>query len=147
MADIPQVKVLLQEDDRVETLWATPVGRDLYRLDNSPSWAYGISWNDVVEAHLDGEGALRMKRVAEKAGHRTVRVFFPRDEVDSFEAKLILQGVTELGATYEGMNPTYLAIDVPPGVELTAVAQFLSERGVQWEHADPTSADLPPAES
>jgi hypothetical protein len=32
------VKVLLQEDEFVETLWADPVGTDLYRLDNSPFW-------------------------------------------------------------------------------------------------------------
>jgi len=37
------------------------------------------------------------------------------------------------------------AIDIPPGVELMAVAGYLTQRGVQWEHADPRYAELYPA--
>jgi len=80
--DSSAVKVLLQEDENVETLWANRVGPDLYRLDNSPFWAYGVSWRDVVEAHPDPDGMLRMSRVVEKSGHRTVRVIF-EPSVDS----------------------------------------------------------------
>jgi hypothetical protein len=42
------------------------------------------------------------------------------------------------------MNPTYLAIDIPPGVEFMAVVKYLTARGVQWEHADPRYCDLYP---
>src|SRR5215471_9708262 len=112
------VKVLLRDGENVETLWAERVGPDLYRLDNSPFWAYGVSWLDVVEAHPDAGGQLVMSRVATKAGHRTVRVFFDSGVDRSPEAKAVLGGVVALGASYEGMNPRYLAIDVPPGVDL-----------------------------
>lgn len=142
--DRAAVKVLLQEDEYVETLWADPVGPHLYRLDNSPFWAYGVSWRDVVEAHVDDAGQLRMTRVAEKSGHRTLRVSFDRGADESAEAKGVLDGLVALGATYEGMSPRYLAIDVPPGVELMAVARLLTERDVQWEHADPRYSDLYP---
>ncbi|HEX6050934.1 MAG TPA: DUF4265 domain-containing protein [Gemmatimonadaceae bacterium] len=54
------VKVLLRDGENVETLWADRVGPDLYRLDNSPFWAYGVSWLDVVEAHPDADGVLVM---------------------------------------------------------------------------------------
>lgn len=37
-----------------------------------------------------------------------------------------------------------LAVAIPPEVDLTAVAQYLTERGVQWEHADPRYSDLYP---
>ena len=58
-----KVKVLLREEEYVETLWADRVGPDRYRLDNSPFWAYGVSWRDVVEAHMDEGGQLAFTRV------------------------------------------------------------------------------------
>ena len=33
-----------------ETMWAEPLGNDLYRLQNSPFAAYGFSYLDVVKA-------------------------------------------------------------------------------------------------
>jgi hypothetical protein len=142
VSGVEMVKVLLQVDDRVETLWATPVSPGLYRLDNSPFWASGVSWNDVVEAQPDPDGMLRMARVAEKSGHRTIRVYFPREQADSSDAKAALQHLNDLGATYEGMNPTYIAVDIPPGVQLAPITGFLTEKEIQWEHADPTHDQL-----
>jgi len=144
LMDSSAVKVVLREGEYVETLWAERVGPDLYRLENSPFWAYGVSWLDVVEAHPDADGQLVMSRVAEKAGHRTVRVFFDSDADESPAAKAVLDGVVALGASYEGMNPRYLAIDVPPGVDLMRVARYLTQHDVQWEHADPRYSDLYP---
>jgi hypothetical protein len=66
-----KVKVLLREEEYVETVWAEQVGPDHYRLDNSPFWAYGVSWRDVVEAHMDEGGQLGFTRIVEKSGHRT----------------------------------------------------------------------------
>ena len=142
MAEGESVRVLLQEDDRVETLWATQVGLGLYRLDNSPFWAYGVSWNDVVEARADPDGMLRMVKIAAKSGHRTVRIHFPADEAQSYEAKATLRELNELGATYEGMNATYIAIDIPPQIDLSTIADFLTAKGIQWEHADPPYEQL-----
>ena len=144
--DASAVKVLLQEGEYVETLWADPLGSDLYRLDNSPFWAYGVSWRDVVEAHPDPDGMLRMTRVAEKSGHRTIRVILKPGVDESPEAQAVMDGIRELGASYEGVNPTYLAIDTPPGVELMAVKSYLEERGVQWEPAGPRYSDICPVE-
>lgn len=45
------------------------------------------------------------------------------------------------------MTRRYLAVDIPPEVDLMAVAQYLTERGVQWEHADPRYSDLYPNSS
>jgi hypothetical protein len=138
------VKVLLREGEYVETLWAERVGTDLYRLDNSPFWAYGVSWLDVVEAHPDTDGQLVMSRVVTKAGHRTVRVMFDAGVDESRKAKAVIDGIVALGASYEGMNPRYLAIDVPPGVDLMRVAHYLTEHAVEWEHADPRYSELYP---
>jgi hypothetical protein len=144
--DSSGVKVLLREGEYVETLWAERVGADLYRLDNSPFWAYGVSWLDVVEAHPDPDGQLVMSRIVTKAGHRTVRVILEAGVDESPKAKAIIDGVVALGCSYEGMNPRYLAVDLPPGVDLMRVAHYLTHHGVQWEHADPRYSDLHPDE-
>ena len=140
-------KVLLQEGENVETLWAEKVGPNLYRLDNSPWYAYGVSWLDVVEAHPDAAGQLVMSRVAEKSGHRTIRVIFESSVEDSPNAQEVLHGAVALGVTYEGSNGRYMAIDIPPGIDLMVVGRYFSQHAVQWEHADPTYAQLHSGES
>jgi hypothetical protein len=138
------VKVLLQEGEYVETLWAERVGPDLYRLDNYPWYAYGVSWKDIVEAHPDADGMLVMSRVAEKSGHRTIRVIFKEKVADATADQLILDGAVALGASYEGSNDRYLAIDIPPGIDLMRICRYFTEHGVEWEHADPTYESLYP---
>ena len=139
-----RVKVVLQTDDRIETLWADPEGPGRYQLDNTPFWAYGISWRDVVEVAPDPDGTLRCVRVVAKSGHRTVRCMFdPGIEADPAQ-RAIIDGVVALGCTFEGLNPRYITIDLPPAADLTAVAAYLTAQGVTWEHADPPYDKLYP---
>ncbi len=51
----PDSKVLFRIDNEdgssdVETLWATSLGPDRFRIENSPFYAYSVSWLDVVLA-------------------------------------------------------------------------------------------------
>jgi hypothetical protein len=66
---------------------------------------------------------------------------------DGNKSDLVLQGLVSLGCTYEGANRGYMSIDLPPGVQLEKVRQYLIEQGAQWEHADPTYAELFPNEA
>jgi hypothetical protein len=149
----PDSKVLFRvlEDDgsaQVETLWATALGNDEYKLDNSPFYAYSVSWEDVVFAPFDAtEGVATFARVLQKSGHRTIRVIFNPPVQDGNESDLVLQGLVSLGCTYEGANRGYMSIDLPPGVQLEEVRRYLIEQGAQWEHADPTYAELFPNEA
>ena len=139
-----KVKVLLREDEYAETVWAECVGPDQYRLDNSPFWAYGVSWLDVVEAHRDDSGQLAFTGVVTKSGHRTVRIIFTPGIEENPEGQAIVDALVRMGCTYEGMHPGYIAIDIPPGVELTAVTGYLTDQEAQWEHADPRHSELYP---
>ena len=139
------VKVLLQAPDgEIETLWATPVGGDSYRLENSPFYAYRVSWLDIVAARPDATGFLAFERIVRKSGHRTVRLILVPGINEAPEQHRVLDGLSELGCSWEGFNPRYFSIDVPPGVELTAVADYLTRSGQQWEYADPPYDDLFP---
>lgn len=133
---------------RPETLWATALGNDEYRLDNSPFHAYSVSWKDVVYAPFDAtSGFPTFVRIVRKSGHRTIRVVFDPPVQEGNESDIVLQGLLSLGCTYEGANRGYLAFDLPPGVPLEKVRHYLIEQNAQWEHADPTYAELFPDEA
>jgi len=136
------VKVLLQDGDEVETLWAVHLQENLYRLDNSPFFAYRISWEDIVEAEPDKNGVLCFSRIAVKSGNRTVRVITQTYETTSEEAKPFLDGIIQLGCSYEGLQPRLVSITVPSEIELETVVDYLIASGHDWEYADPTYDDL-----
>lgn len=149
----PDSKVLFRvaEDDgsfRVETLWASALGSDEFKLDNSPFYAYSVSWEDIVYAPVDSiEGIPTFERVVKKSGHRTIRVKFDSPVQDGNDSDRVLQGLVSLGCTYEGANRGYMSIDVPPSVRLESVRQYLIDQNAQWEHADPSYEELYPNEA
>jgi Domain of unknown function (DUF4265) len=128
-----------------ETLWATPLGRHRYRLENCPFFAYGVSWRDVVEARPPAKRELPLfVRVTKKSGHRTVRVILKPPADKSRKSAGVLKKLVQMGCSFEGADHAYIAIDIPPKVKLTSVAEYLIASGQEWEHADPTYADLHP---
>src|SRR4026208_1081710 len=120
----PLSKIGIQTDDRVETLWAEPVGVNQYRLDNSPFFAYGVSWQDVIEAVPGESGMPIMRRVIAKSGHRTIRIILAADARIDPNAQSVLKGVKAFGCSYEGVTGRYVSIDIPPEVDLQSVAGF-----------------------
>ena len=154
MSDAPNLtKVLFRVPEadgtaHVETLWATPLGNDRYRLDNSSFYAYSVSWKDVVLAPFDEqEGFPTFQRVVEKSGHRTIRVLFEGDPVQpGSESQTCLDRLVAMGCSYEGANRLYICVDIPPGVDLGKVRAFMIENKLVFEHADPTYDDLFPRE-
>ncbi len=142
--DAPTAKVLFRvsyEDGsaEVETLWAHDLGCDRYRLANSPFYAYGVSWQDIVHAPLDEqEGFPTFQRVEEKSGNRTIRVMFEGANVENGESEAVLDRMLALGCNYEGATKTYLSINIPPAADLDAVVDLLIRSSVTWEHVDPT---------
>jgi hypothetical protein len=85
-----------------------------------------------------------MSRIAEKGGHRTVRVFFEGTFAAQDRIDAVLSAVNALGASYEGMNRTYVSVDLPPNVSLLEVATLLTREAVKWEYADPPYEDVAP---
>lgn len=128
----------------VETLWATPLGEDLYRLENSPWFAYGVSYQDIVRARVDGESFPVFEEVVEKSGNRTLRIILKPPAEDGNESSMLLDELVSLGTSYEGATGSFMAVNVDPGSDFARVCSLLTERGVEWEHADPTYAELYP---
>ena len=152
-ATAPNAKLLFRvpEDDgsaQVETLWATSLGEDQYKLDNSPFYAYSVSWEDVVYAPFDpDEERPTFQHVVKKSGNRTVRVIFDPPVEDGNPSDTLLKGLVARGCSYEGANPAYIVINIPPGIELLDIRQYLIAQGADWEHADPSYAELFPGDA
>jgi hypothetical protein len=140
------VKVSLSDDDgNVETLWASPLGRHRYRLENSPFFAYSVSWLDVVEARSLVKGEFpAFIRVVKKSGNRTVRIIFKPGVDKSRKSMAVCEKLVEMGCSYEGANPSYIVVNIPPKVDLAGICEFLMSTRRRWEHADPTYAQMYP---
>lgn len=127
----------------VETPWVTPLGNNRYRLENSPFFAYGVSYCDIVEAKpAKDEPRPVFRKVVEQGGHASIRVASSSE--DAVPQKVI-KPLLALGCTFEGASPAYLCFDVPPGVEISKVVESLmqwDEAEIQWEHANPTWDEL-----
>lgn len=148
--DGPTAKVVFRVVDEdgtthIETLWAYELGQDSYKLDNTPFYAYSVSVVDVVLAPLDeAEGRPVFRSVLQKSGNRTLRVLFDPPLHAGNAADALLQKMLALGCSYEGANPSYLCVTVPPASDFNAVCDCLNEGGVDWEHADPSYDALQP---
>jgi hypothetical protein len=140
----PSAKVLFRVSDAdggasVETLWAVPLGEDRYQVDNSPFYAYDVSWQDIVFAPFnDEEGLPTYETVVWKSGNRTVRIKFDPPASSGNASDAVVQGLVALGCSYEGANASYVSVNVPAAVELQAVCAHLIRHEVKWEHADPS---------
>jgi Domain of unknown function (DUF4265) len=129
----------------VETLWATALGNDEYKLDNSPFYAYSVSWEDIVYAPFDPlEERPTFQRVIRKSGNRTVRVIFDPPVEDGNASDQLLRGLVALGCSYEGADRGYMSINIPAEVQLEAVRGYLISQEANWEHADPHYSELFP---
>lgn len=139
------VKIELRDPDGyVETAWGQRLepGRDEFRLDNNPFYAYRVSAGDIIEGKLVTPGLYRFVRVVRPSGNRAIRLAFETFKSDAPEAEPILGGLTSLGCDYEGMFGRVVAVNIPPDVDLARVADFLTGSGIRWEYANPTYSDL-----
>jgi hypothetical protein len=145
----PTSKILFITDDgKEETLWAIPLGSNLYQLDNSPWLVYGVSWQDLIEAIAeDPEGFPVFRKVIKKSGNRTLRLVLAPPANKSPKSQGILNKLIKMGCSYEGANPKYIAINVPSSVNLRRICDFLTKTNNQWEYADPTFEEIFPKSS
>jgi hypothetical protein len=108
-----------------EWMWAEPAGPGLYRLANSPFYAYGVSLGDVVTVALR-EGLPVVTAIAEHGGRTTYRVLRAETLADAVwhEEWADLEA---LGCVSEGDGDRLVAIDVPVEADVAAVFRLLEE--------------------
>lgn len=67
----------------VESVWAQPLGDDLYEIRNVPFYAYGLNYSDIVRARSeDPDLKPEVIEVIKENGHSTIRVYFSRELIE-----------------------------------------------------------------
>ena len=112
-----------------ESVWAEPLGGDRYRIRNSPFYAYGFSFLDVVHAHsgLDDAPFPIVTEPIVRSGHSTYRLVLKAavDQNEQFQrAWAPLQAA---GCSFEASGDRLLAVDVPPQADIFTVYRLLEE--------------------
>ncbi|MEQ8336157.1 MAG: DUF4265 domain-containing protein [Cyclobacteriaceae bacterium] len=110
-----------------ESMWAEPLGNDLYRIENVPFYAYGLNFHDIVRATADSDELKpEIRELIESSGHRTFRVFFKK-HIEREQQEEILNSMNDLTISYERANSTYFALDMQPEGNYQAVFDRLDE--------------------
>lgn len=118
-----------------ESLWAAPVGSNLYELQNSPWHVRTVNWLDIVEAVPRNEEEWpEFVRVQKRSGHRTIHILIL--DAGRNRRQEILDNCNRLGCTYEGADDRLYALDFPPGVDTAATIEYLerleANRALSW---------------
>ncbi len=125
----------------VEFPWADHLGDNRYQLKNFPFYAYGVSYNDIVQAELkyDDDPYPYFTEVIEKSGHKTLRIILDESAKESDHSKKVLRHLASMNCGYEGTNGEYyFVINVQPHCDFDAVQDYLNNESIRWEYADPT---------
>ncbi|MEO8158004.1 MAG: DUF4265 domain-containing protein [Betaproteobacteria bacterium] len=102
-----------------ETLWATPLGDGQYRLENSPFYASGYSFLDVIFAEFDPEqGFPVVRRALKKSGHSTYALWVINGIDSNGMFAAYWEPIEKLGCSFEGIDGKLLSVDVPPGADI-----------------------------
>ncbi|MCK6592214.1 MAG: DUF4265 domain-containing protein [Polyangiaceae bacterium] len=118
-----------------ETVWATHIENNRYRLCNIPFFAREATLDDVVEVKEEG-GVLVYKDIVQRSGNSLIRVIYHNET----EREELCRGLRALGCVTELNNiHRIVAVSVPPNVQLEAVQAFLQrgeEQGL-WGYEEP----------
>lgn len=130
---------------RGERVWARDLGRNLYRLDNTPWFVRGVSCYDVVEARAGSPGELPLVRhVVEHGGHLTLRVV-PLGAGDRRSRLLATRdALRPLGVSAEvDQDHGILAVGVPGNVDLASLKRRLDQGTADglWEYEEGNVSD------
>lgn len=116
-----------------ETLWAEPVGENLYRLLNIPFHAMGYAYDDIVRTK-ENNGWQEVVALEEDSGNGTVRIYFNSD--DQSQVENILHEISAMGCEIERASSRFVAISIPVTMEtpFSYIADYLNSNGLlNWE--------------
>lgn len=137
MTNRVKVKFAVEEGSHdTETMYAIPSNSGSYVLDNSPFYAFGISYCDEFKAKIIG-GDLFFDGVTKHSGHSTYRIRLPINKDHEYFLKYWTP-LADLGCSYEGSSGNRMrlyAVDMPTSVDVFKAYEIidnLEKMGI-WE--------------
>lgn len=110
-----------------ESFWATPLGNDLFRLENVPFYAYGLNFHDIVKAKSESDEIIpEILEVVESSGHKTFRIYFEKS-INRIKQEEILESLKNLTISYECANDIFFSLDMQPNGNYHAVFDILEK--------------------
>jgi hypothetical protein len=119
-AEKPRAAQITLGDGDTEELLVTPVGPNLYRLEES-SLLGEVQYHDVIEAETLSDGGLRLVRVATPSGLKTASWVLPENVFESPVLKGLLDRVMAVGGNWERTFGGVLTLHLPPVEEASIV--------------------------
>lgn len=108
-----------------ETVWASKLSNNQYRIENVPFYAKGISYGDIVKINSKGDD-LHFSEVVEKSKHSTYRIYL-MPEISNERFKEFWNGLQVIGCTYEKADKNLYAIDVPSETNIYKAYELLEK--------------------
>jgi len=118
----------------VETLWAAQVGPDMYRLDNIPFYARGVSSEDVVQTELQA-GSNLFRKVLHPSHNSVFRIYVS----DKSDVPAAQAAFGDLGCESELSDISRLfALEIPGTIDFGPVADLLIDGldSDRWEYEE-----------
>ncbi len=114
-----------------ESLWAIPMGGSLFKIDNIPFFAKGLSCDDVVSAAFEGDAYL-FKEVIKQSENSTVRVIV----FDPGKTTEIRAALSDLGCSTEASGiPGLFSMNIPKNCKAGAY-EFLAAADDQLDYEE-----------
>ena len=109
-----------------ETLWAQPVGDDLFEIRNIPWESSDLRFRDVVRGrHLD-DGRWQVLELVRPSGHSTLRLTFSNTASRRQQGEVITSLEEPVGRA-ERMHDNHWAVDVNPGCDVGHALDLLAQ--------------------
>ena len=111
-----------------ESIWAEKITHNRCRLRNSPFYAKGVSFEDIVFVQKKGSDYI-FESVSIAAGHSTYRIILEKYKLEN-DFSNYWNSLEKLGCSYEEAEKEKVhlfAIDVPPNSDIHKVYELLSE--------------------
>jgi hypothetical protein len=138
MTDLRKVRIDLSLIDGApaagELLWAQPLGDNLFRLRNIPSFAFGLSEGDVVRC-TEENGVTTVSSLVHDSGNGAIRVYFRGES--AVDRERVFAALRKRGCSHELGHRTLVMFTVPAksAEHFPEIARVLNEEAVveAWE--------------
>ncbi len=120
-----QVRLTRANKEVKETIWARPVGDDLYEIKGPLHLIAGLNSQDLVKAvKLPGDSFPSVDRIINRSGYKTLHVLF-LDAVSTSDQPRLLGVLRDWGAAPEKAFDRFYTIQVKPAGNYQAVCDYL----------------------
>lgn len=114
-----------------ETIWAKPLGGNLYQIKGPLHLIAGLNYDDVVKARPLHEGSIPLfLEVVTRSGHRTLHLAFAR-ALPPLARTQILNQLTFMNIRKEMLSDLFWTLQIDPNGDYLATCEYLTSLSSQ----------------